>query len=80
MSVNSELDSLKSTIEDALESGVQIKEEAEDKAQRLTEVVSELETINSDLEDNKSTLDSIQENLDALDQQKNEAEDLGVYI
>ena len=73
------LDILKSTIEDAIDSGLSVRDEAEDKAQRLTEIVSALDKINSDLEDNKSTLDSIQENLDASETQTNEAEDLGVY-
>ena len=80
MVVMSLLDSLKATIEEALELGTQIKDDAEDRAQRLNEVVSELETINGDLEENKNALDSIQDNLDALETQKNDAEDLGVYI
>ena len=80
MSVYEQLDSLKSTIAEALDSGTKVRDDAEDKAQQLSEIVSELETINSDLEDNQTALDNLQENLDALETQKNEAEDLGIYI
>jgi len=78
MSITNAIESLKDTISEALESGISVRDEAEDRAQKLNEIVSELETINSDLEDNQSTLDNIEENLNALDEQKNLADDLGI--
>ena len=80
MSVNSELDSLKATIAEALDSGRRVKSDAEVKVEELTELVSELETINSDLEDNENALDNIQDNLDALAEQTNNAEEHNIYI
>ena len=78
MSAMDEIESLKLKIAYALESGTQVKDEAEDVAQKLNEIVSELENINSDLEDNQSTLENIEENLNALDEQKSLADDLGI--
>ena len=80
MSTYSEVESLKNTITEALETGRSVRNGVEEKVEELNEIVSELDTINSELEDNHSALENLQENLDALDAQKDMADSYGIVV